>query len=110
MSHIEFKNRNTCMILAKKTMLWQVILNNNKNININIIVRKIELIQSKVITLQRRWIRRWSIFANLNYVNEIDNYMQIYIYIYIYIYINNVKTITYKVKDYGKENVKTRFL
>ena len=42
------------------------------------IVRKIRLIQHMVITLEEGWIMWWSLFANLNYVNVRDNYMQVY--------------------------------
>ena len=44
-------------------------------------VRKIRLIQPMVITLKgggEGWIGWWSLFANLNYVNEETNYMQVY--------------------------------
>ena len=42
-------------------------------------VRKNRLIQPIVITLERGgWIGWWSLFANLNYMNVRDNYMQVY--------------------------------
>ena len=47
------------------------------------------LIQSKVITLEDKWIGWWFLFANLNYVNTKNNYMQIYNK-------NNIETIAYK--------------
>ena len=41
-------------------------------------VRKIRLIQPKVITLKGGWIGWWSLFVNLNDMNTSDNYIQIY--------------------------------
>ena len=41
-------------------------------------IRKIELLQPKVITLEGGWIGWWFLFVNLIYMNVKDNYMQIY--------------------------------